>query len=156
MLLFLLACAADGDTGGTVNGPQDLSGYATAADLAALQERLDAQAAELDELRAELDAVQPLEVAAFTGVCESRGDGTFGATLYLEQSIQVVGIGICTATDEDGSNACYGNFTMSGAELSGYELYIDPADQDGDGFIARLVTDCDGPGDTVVVTYLPG
>ena len=80
MLFLLLACTADGDTGGTVTGPQDLSGYATAADLAALQEQLDAQAAELDELRTEVagldgGASADLQVSVSTGGCSYAVSG---------------------------------------------------------------------------------
>ena len=79
MLLFLLACAAQGDSAdNTVTGPQDLSGYATAADLAALQEQIDAQAAELDELRSELETV----IMPVTEIVNCENSSA-GGTAYL-------------------------------------------------------------------------
>lgn len=79
MLVFLLACGAGGtDSANTVTGPQDLSGNATLEDLAALQEQVDQQAAELDELRGELEAV----VAPVTESVDCENSSA-GGTAYI-------------------------------------------------------------------------
>lgn len=144
MLLFLLACAADGDTGGTVNGPQDLSGYATAADLAALQEQLDEQAEEIGELQAMVAAAS---VQVVTATCADEGYTEPTASFIFTAHVNVLQVEVCQAA-ENGTRCV-------GPDPTGIGLYSSYSyDTSVDGASAAVRIYCDAIGDTAQVSYI--
>ena len=144
MLLFLLACAAQGDSAdNTVTGPQDLSGYATAADLAALQEQVNAQAEEIEELRSIVDEQAAEAVIQVSATCTGDGSGDFTFATH----IHVVQIAICQQVE--GGARCYGP-DPTGIGLYSYHRY----DAAEDGVLSDLQVICDTPSDVVWVAYV--
>lgn len=162
-LVLIAACATDAsDPTNTMTGPQDLSGYATAADLAALQEQLDAQAAELDELRAQLDegmddgeGVLVYEYEGCPESNETRSYARFGFT----EPIFVISAAACQPQPLEGGGVnmfCSGGLESDNVGIGAFIVETDPDDTDGDGYVSRVTVYCDSSTDVVYITYLPG